>query len=117
GSSFSMTAPSGSPVDVRAVRSTSVRYRLSRPTSHGASLVVRPDNRSRSPVANGSSVPACPVRAPVDRRICATIAKDDGPAGLSTSATPAGSSARGGTLAHEPLADALDDLLHALVAR
>src|SRR5436309_1147713 len=34
-----------------------------------------------------------------------------------TSATPAGSSARGGTLAHEPLPHALDDLLDARVAR
>src|SRR5436305_13833894 len=72
---------------------------------------------SRSPVANGSSVPAWPVLAPVTRRICATMANDDGPAGLSTSATPAGSSARGGTLVQEPLADELGDLLDRLLAR
>src|SRR5262245_46133483 len=72
---------------------------------------------SSSPVANGSSVPAWPVRAPVTLRICATIANDDGPAGLSTSATPAGSSARGGTLGEESLADELGDLLHRLLAR
>src|SRR5437899_11542671 len=71
----------------------------------------------RSPVANGSSVPACPVRAPVMRRICATIANDDGPAGLSTSATPAGSSARAGTLLHEPVADDGGDLVDGEVAR
>src|SRR6185312_3621138 len=51
------------------------------------------------------------------RRICATIANDDGPAGLSTSATPAGSSARGGTLGQEPLADELHDLVDRLLAR
>src|SRR4029077_18177322 len=111
----STTSPSGSPVDVRHERSISVRYRLSSPTRHGASLVVLPDNRRRSPVANGSSVPAWPVRAPVILRICATTAKDDGPLGLSTSATPAGSSARGGTLREEALADLLDDLLQGKV--
>src|SRR5207248_6185264 len=91
--------------------------RLSRPTSDGASFVARPDRMSRSPVANGSSVPAWPVLAPVTRRICATMANDDGPAGLSTSATPAGSSARGGTLVQEPLADELGDLLDRFLAR
>ena len=50
--------PSGSPVAVRLVRSISVRYRLSRPTRHGVSLVALPDNSSRSPVAKGLSVPA-----------------------------------------------------------
>src|SRR3954454_17789132 len=72
---------------------------------------------SSSPVANGSSVPACPVFAPVTRRICATIANDDGPAGLSTSATPAGSSARDGTLVQEGLADDLGDVLDRFLAR
>src|SRR4029079_9910253 len=51
------------------------------------------------------------------RRICATIAKDDGPAGLSTSATPAGSSARAGTLRDESLTDELGDLVDRRVAR
>src|SRR3954453_14076307 len=72
---------------------------------------------SSSPVANGSSVPACPVFAPVTRRICATIANDDGPAGLSTSATPDGSRARGGTLREESLADGLGDLVERLLGR
>src|SRR3954467_9287114 len=51
------------------------------------------------------------------RRICATIANDDGPAGLSTSATPDGSSARGGTLSEEPFADDLRDVVAGLLAR
>src|SRR4051794_21693871 len=72
---------------------------------------------SSRPVAKGSSVPACPVFAPVMRRICATIANDDGPAGLSTSATPDGSSARGGTLSEEPFADDLRDVVDGLLAR
>src|SRR4051794_38611961 len=72
---------------------------------------------SSRPVAKGSSVPACPVLAPVMRRICATIANDDGPAGLSTSATPDGSSARGGTLSEEPFADDRRDLVDGLLAR
>src|SRR3954463_6081972 len=72
---------------------------------------------SSSPVANGSSVPAWPVRAPVTRRICATIANDDGPAGLSTSAMPAGSRARGGTLRDEAPANELRDLLDGQLAR
>src|SRR5918992_5578979 len=93
-----MISPSGSPVAVRAVRSISVTYRLSRPTKHEASLVVFPDNSSRSPVANGSSVPAWPVRAPVRRRNAATIANEDGPAGLSARTMPPCVSARGGSL-------------------
>src|SRR6185436_8990522 len=92
----STVSPSGSPVVVVAERSTSVTYRLSSPTKHGCSLVDHPDNTTRSPVANGSSVPAWPVRARVRRRSCAITAKEDGPAGLSTSTIPAGSSARGG---------------------
>src|SRR5947207_6796377 len=117
GTQRSTISPSGSPVDVRQVRSISVRYRLSSPTSHGASLVVLPDNTNSSPVANGSSVPAWPVRAPVNLRICATTAKEDGPLGLSTSATPAGSSARGGTLNEEAFANLLDDLLQGQIRR
>src|SRR5262249_58654169 len=50
----SSASPSGSPVVVVDVRSTSVTYRLSRPTKHGANLVAAPDNRTKSPVANGS---------------------------------------------------------------
>src|SRR4029078_6086067 len=92
----SIASPSGSPVDVRVVRATSVTYRLSRPTKHEAILVAEPDNKSNSPVAKGSRVPAWPVRAPVRRRRSETIANDDGPAGLSTRTIPAGLSARGG---------------------
>src|SRR3989440_13050591 len=63
---------------------------------HGASLVAAPDSNTSNPVANGSSVPAWPVRARVRRRSAATIAKDEGPAGLSTSATPTGLRLLGG---------------------
>src|SRR5712692_8520065 len=63
---------------------------------HGPSLVAPPDNRTSSPVANGSSMTAWPVRAPVLRRSSATSANDDGPAGLSTRTIPTGLRARGG---------------------
>src|SRR5438477_10758649 len=91
---------------------------------HGPSLVAPPDNRTSSPVANGSSVPACPVRAPVRRRSSATSANDDGPAGLSTRTIPAGLRARGGIRRsqlvgreHELAVDELDDLRDRLLAR
>src|SRR4051812_43675690 len=115
GSCISTTSPSGSPVAVRPERSTSVAYRLSRPTSHGASRVAAPDRTSSRPDAKGSSVPAWPVRAPVRLRICAITWNDEGPAGLSTSRSPLGRSARGGT--RELPAGELDDLFDALVGR
>src|SRR5262245_28422989 len=49
-----------------------------------------------NPVANGSSVPVWPVRAPVRRRSSATSANEDGPAGLVGRATATGLLARGG---------------------
>ena len=79
-----------SPVLVRAVRSISVSYRFASPTKRGWSRVDAPDSSSRSPVANGSSVPAWPVRALVFRRVAATMANDVGPAGLSTRMIPLG---------------------------
>src|SRR5437660_6239952 len=80
---------------------------------HGTSLVAAPDRSTSSPVAKGSSVPACPVRARVRRRSAATIANDEGPAGLSTSAIPTGLRALGiGTVRDERelAADEIDDL-------
>src|SRR5947199_4593537 len=124
GSCSSVVSPSGSPVDVLEVRSTSVTYLLSRPTKHEPSLVAAPDNCTKRPVANGSSVPVWPVRAPVRRRSSATSAKDERPAGLSTRTTPTGLAARGGI--HRPLvagrgderaADERDDLFDRLLTR
>src|SRR5262249_45164834 len=52
-----------------------------------------------------------PVRAPVRRRSSATIANDDGPAGLSTRTMPAGLRARGGKLPSHELRDLFDRCL------
>src|SRR5215510_9548064 len=114
GSRSSTSAPSRSPVSVTDRRSTSVTYRLSSPTKDGANFVDLPDSTSSSPVANGSSVPAWPVRAPVRRRTSATTANDDGPSGLSIRNSPLGSSARGGT---KLAVDEVGDLLDGVVAR
>src|SRR5579871_767426 len=82
-----------------------------------------PDNRIKRPEANGSSVPVWPVRACVRRRSSATRANEDGPGGSSSSATPTGLEARGGTSASgargrdELAVDELDDLLERQLAR
>src|SRR5207237_1599674 len=77
----------------------------------------QPDNTTMSPVANGSGGARCPVRAPLTRRISAPIAKAEGPAGLSTSATPAGSSARGRTLGAVSLSHELCEGVDRRIAR
>src|SRR5438093_5556863 len=81
------------------------------------SLVAEPSRTSRSPLANGSRVPACPARAPVRSRSRLTAANDDGPSGLSTSTSPVGLSARGSTLGYELGAQEGGDVLDRLVAR
>src|SRR3954470_23582839 len=48
----------------------------------------RPSRISSRPVANGSSVPACPVFCPCSRRARATASCEVIPAGLSTRSTP-----------------------------
>ena len=60
-----------------------------------ASLRVRTTGRS-SPVANGSSVPAWPVLAPVRRRTSATTANDERPGGLVDEEDPGRLEPRGG---------------------
>ena len=94
--------------------------------SHGTSLVAEPDNTSKSPLANGSSVPACPVLALVLARISRMTANEDGPGGLSTRISPVGLSARGGTMSAlsrglgrscELAPDELDQLVERKLAR
>src|SRR5450759_3431262 len=52
-------------------------------------FVARPTSTSNSPVANGSSVPAWPVRMPPnERRTAATTSWEVSPAGLSIKRTP-----------------------------
>ena len=46
------------PTGVQIGHGSRLVARASGPTSHGASLVALPDNKSSRPVANGSSVPA-----------------------------------------------------------
>src|SRR5436190_565876 len=47
-----------------------------------------PSANGRMPVASGSSVPACPVFAPVARLICATMRAEVTPSGLSMTSQP-----------------------------
>src|SRR5919204_2914773 len=52
--------------------------------------VAGPTRTSMSPVANGSSVPACPTFPPRSRRTRATTSWEVGPAALSARRTPGG---------------------------
>src|SRR5215213_485896 len=67
--------------------------------------VARPTRISRRPVANGSSVPACPtfVRLGSERRTSATTSCDVTPAGFARSSTPSTEKLRSRELlAHVP---------------
>src|SRR5438552_1723311 len=56
---------------------------------YGMRRVPRPTRTTSNPVANGSSVPACPTRCdPTTRRTIATTSCDVTPGGLSTSNRP-----------------------------
>src|SRR6185437_10243619 len=83
------TTPVRSSVSVSAPSATVASYTLGSPSRYGRSRVARPTRSTRSPVANGSSVPPCPTRlTPSARRAIATTSWDVTPAGLSTSSRP-----------------------------
>src|SRR5882672_8612829 len=67
----------------------SATYVLGSFSANSASRVADSNRMGRTPVARGSSVPACPTRcAPVSRRRRLTTAKEVSPAALSTLRTP-----------------------------
>src|SRR5687768_10507670 len=81
--------PAASSVSVSTPNWIRASYTFGSPSRYGRSRVVRPVSSTRSPVANGSSVPACPMRrSPNERRAMATTSCDVIPAGLSTSTSP-----------------------------
>ena len=118
GSSVSTISPSGSPVEVaRAqvdvgevalVETDELRRELRRPAGEQRAGAPSRTDRAcrRGPSAHRSSAGSARRRRTTTGR-----------AGLSTSATPAGSSARGGTLRDESLADDLGDLVDRRLAR
>src|SRR5258708_14907854 len=89
GFAWRTVSPCKSSVSVSRPSAMTASYSLGVPSRCGSSRVARPRSRTRSPVANGSSVPACPIReTPKARRATRTTSCDVMPAGLSTSRSP-----------------------------
>src|SRR5258706_10683242 len=89
GSAWRTDSPCTSSVSVSRPSAMTASYSLGVPSRCGSSRVARPRSRTRSPVAKGSSVPACPIReTPKARRAARTTSCDVMPAGLSTSRSP-----------------------------
>src|SRR5688572_5320461 len=82
-------SPVRSSVVVRMPKRIVARYTLGSASRNGSSRVARPTSRIRRPVANGSRVPACPMRrVPSTCRTRSTAVCEVMPAGLSTRSNP-----------------------------
>src|SRR5262245_54092507 len=103
----SVNAPSLSPVvEVQPSRAVAT-YVFGSGKRYRWSLVALPSSTIRSPVANGSSVPACPTFPPRSRRTRSTRSCEVIPAGLSQIRMPA---AAGSELLADLLTQQLDQL-------
>src|SRR5579885_1125510 len=85
-----MTSPSPSSVSVAAPHRMVKRYRLRPAVANCTVFVASPKASGNTPVASGSSVPACPTFAPVARFTAATTRAEVGPYGLSMISQPCG---------------------------
>src|SRR5207248_789368 len=83
-----IVAPSRSSVSVAMPQRMRKRYRFRPAAANCTVLVASPSASGRIPVASGSSVPACPVLAPVLRLTIATTRAEVRPAGLSMISQP-----------------------------
>src|SRR5215217_2506806 len=86
---FAVTAPSASSVTVEMPSRMVASYAFFVNARYPSKRVALPIPTTRTPVAIGSSVPACPTfRVPASRRILATTWWEVQPAGLSRTTTP-----------------------------
>ena len=109
--------PRGRPSSIALRAARSPRSAWAAPSASTAQRVAVPTSKSRSPLANGSSVPAWPVLTPPSaRRTAATTSCEVMPTGLSTSSTPSmgllGERLRGVQLRRDLRAQEGDQLVH-----
>src|SRR3954470_751429 len=91
GQSTSVTRPSASSVSLRAPNRTTVRYVLGILWTYSIPRVAAPTQTTRTPVASGSSVPACPTLVPRSGPTTRlTTSREVRPAGLFRFSPPPG---------------------------